>query len=217
MKAKSAKSAKDWKDKGNQLVQERKYNEALNCYSKAIELDASDPILYSNRSAMYFNLALYENAFIDAEQALKLKPNYPKAYLRKGNALEKLNKYEEALEAYSTGLQIDSNNSQLLEAHQKLENLIQTQDININDNQENMNNFVENEDRIENKKSEGNNLVQKYALEKNVRIYFEKQIGMDLYMNGIIEEIKDGLVYFKDDKNIFHILNMKNIIDIMII
>ena len=217
MKAKSAKSAKDWKDKGNQLVQERKYNEALNCYSKAIELDASDPILYSNRSAMYFNLALYENAFIDAEQALKLKPNYPKAYLRKGNALEKLNKYEEALEAYSTGLQIDSNNSQLLEAHQKLENLIQTQDININDNQENVNKFVENEDRIENKKSEGNNLVQKYALEKNVRIYFEKQIGMDLYMNGIIEEIKDGLVYFKDDKNIFHILNMKNIIDIMII
>ena len=217
MKAKSAKSAKDWKDKGNQLVQERKYNEALNCYSKAIELDASDPILYSNRSAMYFNLALYENAFIDAEQALKLKPNYPKAYLRKGNALEKLNKYEEALEAYSTGLQIDSNNSQLLEAHQKLENLIQTQDININDNQENMNNFVENEDRIENKKSEGNNLVQKYALEKNVRIYFEKQIGMDLYMNGIIEEIKDVLVYFKDDKNKFHILNMKNIIDIMII
>ena len=217
MKAKSAKSAKDWKDKGNQLVQERKYNEALNCYSKAIELDASDPILYSNRSAMYFNLALYENAFIDAEQALKLKPNYPKAYLRKGNALEKLNKYEEALEAYSTGLQIDCNNSQLLEAHQKLENLIQTQDININDNQENMNNFVENEDRIENKKSEGNNLVQKYALEKNVRIYFEKQIGMDLYMNGIIEEIKDGLVYFKDDKNKFHILNMKNIIDIMII
>ena len=217
MKAKSAKSAKDWKDKGNQLVQERKYNEALNCYSKAIELDASDPILYSNRSAMYFNLALYENAFIDAEQALKLKPNYPKAYLRKGNALEKLNRYEEALEAYNTGLQIDSNNSQLLEAHQKLENLIQTQDININDNQENVNNFVENEDRIENKKSEGNNLVQKYALEKNVRIYFEKQIGMDLYMNGIIEEIKDGLVYFKDDKNKFHILNMKNIIDIMII
>ena len=39
-------TAKDWKDKGNGLVKEKKYSEAAECYSKAIE--PNEPILHSN-------------------------------------------------------------------------------------------------------------------------------------------------------------------------
>ena len=81
-------TAKSLKEKGNQLVQERKYQEALECYTKAIEIDSKDPILYSNRSLMYYNLKDYDNAIQDADVAISLKPNHSKAYLRKGNALE---------------------------------------------------------------------------------------------------------------------------------
>ena len=81
-------SAKSLKEKGNQLVQERKFQEALECYTKAIEIDSKDPILYSNRSLMYYNLKDYDNAIKDADVAILLKPNHSKAYLRKGNALE---------------------------------------------------------------------------------------------------------------------------------
>ena len=41
-------SAKEWKEKGNGLVKEKKYSEAAECYSKVIDLSPNEPILYSN-------------------------------------------------------------------------------------------------------------------------------------------------------------------------
>ena len=203
-------TAKEWKEKGNHLVQERKYQEALDCYTKAIELDKNDPILYSNRSAMYYNLNDFENALLDAEEAIYLKPDYAKAYLRKGNALEKQYKYQEALDTYKIGLQKDKNNTQLLEAYQKLEDSLKNLNGDKNDN--------EYEDQVnEDRGNKSKSLIEKYALKKNVRIYFDRQIGVNLSVNGVIEEIKDGFIYFHEENNKFHILNMKNIIDIIII
>ena len=203
-------TAKEWKEKGNHLVQERKYQEALDCYTKAIELDKNDPILYSNRSAMYYNLNDFENALLDAEEAIYLKPDYAKAYLRKGNALEKQYKYQEALDTYQIGLQKDKNNTQLLEAYQKLEDSLKNLNGDKNDN--------EYEDQVnEDRGNKSKSLIEKYALKKNVRIYFDRQIGVNLSVNGVIEEIKDGFIYFHEENNKFHILNMKNIIDIIII
>ena len=114
-------TAKDWKDKGNGLVKEKKYKEALDCYTKAIEIDPKDPILYSNRSAMHLNLSEFDQALADAEKAISIKSDYAKAYLRKGKALEGLNKVEEALNAYKLGLEKDQSNAQLLEASKQLE------------------------------------------------------------------------------------------------
>ena len=205
------KTAKDWKEKGNNLVQERKYQEALDCYTKAIELDKNDPILYSNRSAMYCNLNDFQNALDDANEAIKLKPNYPKAYLRKGNALEGQQKYEEALNVYQLGLKKDKNNAQLLEAYKKLE-------FNLNNLDENNEGYNRNEEELnENKINKEICLLEKYALKKSVKIYFAHQISSKLYMNGAIEEIKDGFIYFLEENNKYHLLNIKNIIDIELI
>ena len=114
-------TAKEWKEKGNALVKEKNYKEALECYSKAIEIDPNDPILYSNRSAMHLNLSEFDQALTDAEKAISLKPDYAKAYLRKGKALEGQDKLKEALETYKLGLTKDEKNAQLLEASQNLE------------------------------------------------------------------------------------------------
>ena len=115
------KTAKEWKDEGNALVKEKKYKEALDCYSKAIEVDPNDPILYSNRSAMHLNLSEFDEAINDAEKAISLKPDYAKAYLRKGKALEGQQRIQEALDTYKLGLEKDKTNAQLLEASQELE------------------------------------------------------------------------------------------------
>ena len=191
-------TAVSWKEKGNKFVQERQYAEALNCYSKAIELDANDPILYSNRSAMYYNLNYFDNAIIDAEMAITLRPTYAKAYLRKGNALEGLKRYKEALDSYEAGLKQDPDNEQLIEAQKKLKELMEKPNDNI----------------INEQNGKDMNLIEKYALKKNVRIYLDKKIGNNVVLCGNIEEVNEGLIYFKDDKNVFHILNCKNILDI---
>ena len=114
-------TAKEWKEKGNALVKEKKYKEALDCYSKSIEIDPNDPILYSNRSAMHLNLNEFDQALTDAEKAISLKPDYAKAYLRKGKALEGQQKFKEALDTYKLGLEKDKENAQLLQASQELE------------------------------------------------------------------------------------------------
>ena len=194
-------TAVSWKEKGNKFVQERQYAEALNCYSKAIELDANDPILYSNRSAMYYNLNYFDNAIIDAEMAITLRPTYAKAYLRKGNALEGLKRYKEALDSYEAGLKQDPDNEQLIEAQKKLKELMEKPNDNI----------------INEQNGKDMNLIEKYALKKNVRIYLDKKIGNNVVLCGNIEEVNEGLIYFKDDKNVFHILNCKNILDIEMI
>ena len=194
-------TAASWKEKGNKFVQERQYAEALNCYSKAIELDANDPILYSNRSAMYYNLNYFDNAIIDAEMAITLRPTYAKAYLRKGNALEGLKRYKEALDSYEAGLKQDPDNEQLIEAQKKLKELMEKPNDNI----------------INEQNGKDMNLIEKYALKKNVRIYLDKKIGNNVVLCGNIEEVNEGFIYFKDDKNVFHILNCKNILDIEMI
>ena len=194
-------TAVSWKEKGNKFVQERQYAEALNCYSKAIELDANDPILYSNRSAMYYNLNYFDNAISDAEMAINLRPTYAKAYLRKGNALEGLKRYKEALDTYEAGLKQDPDNEQLIEAQTKLKELMEKPNDNI----------------INEQNGKVMNLIEKYAFKKNVRIYLDKKIGNNVVLCGNIEEVNEGLIYFKDDKNVFHILNCKNILDIEII
>ena len=193
-------TAVSWKEKGNKFVQEKQYLEALNCYTKAIELDANDPILYSNRSAMYFNLKYFDNAILDAEMAITLRPTYGKAYLRKGNALESQNKYKEALDTYELGLKQDPDNEQLIDAQKKLKELMEKPQDNI----------------INEENGKETNLIKKYAVKKYVRIYLDKKIGNNVVLSGNIEEVNDGLIYFKDEKNIFHILNSKNILDIEI-
>ena len=116
IKEEDIKTANEWKEKGNSLVKEKKYKEALDCYSKAIEYNPKEPILYSNRSAMHSNLSEFELALKDAEKAMELKPDYIKSYLRKGKALEGLNRKNEALTVYELGLQKNQNDAQLKQA-----------------------------------------------------------------------------------------------------
>ena len=73
---------------------------------------------------MHFNLSEFNEALIDAETAISINSYYAKAYLRKGKALEGLNKAEEALETYKLGLEKDKENSQLLQASKKLESTL---------------------------------------------------------------------------------------------
>ena len=195
-------TAKEWKDKGNLLVQEQKFAEALECYSKAIELDSNDPILYSNRSLMHSNLNEFDLALIDADKAIEINPNYSKAYLRRGRALEGLGRNEEALNTYHSGLEKDNNNVQLMDAIKKLEK-IQSSKVNINKD-------------IKTDKSK--NIIEKYALKKDVKIFFEKPIDDRTTMTGIVEEVGDGFLLLNDDIEGFQqIINVNNIIDIKIL
>jgi stress-induced-phosphoprotein 1 len=54
---------------------------------KAIELDPSNHVLYSNRSASYASLRDFDKALVDANKCVELNPGWSKGYGRKGAAL----------------------------------------------------------------------------------------------------------------------------------
>ena len=54
------------------------YQEAIDFYSQAVELDPANEVLYSNRSGAYASRCQYDMALKDAEKAVELKPNWPK-------------------------------------------------------------------------------------------------------------------------------------------
>ena len=66
------------KTRGNNALTTGDFAEAIKCYSEAIELDPSNHVLFSNRSAAYLKQAKYPEALKDAEQTISLKTDWPK-------------------------------------------------------------------------------------------------------------------------------------------
>ncbi|KAF8001428.1 hypothetical protein HF325_003929 [Metschnikowia pulcherrima] len=84
------------KDQGNAFLKEHKYQEAVDAYTKAIELDALNPIFYLNRAQVHIKMESYGLAINDCNLALDVDPNFVKAYYRKGVSLMALLNYKEA-------------------------------------------------------------------------------------------------------------------------
>jgi len=98
--------ADDAKALGTAAFQAGKYPEAIEHYTKAIELGATH-VLYSNRSAAYCGMQKYEEALSDATKCIEMKPDWGKGYGRKGAALHGLGRFEHAIGAYEKGLDIE--------------------------------------------------------------------------------------------------------------
>ena len=96
-------SVEEIKQKGNSLYKEQKFHEAIEEYTKGLEISLNDPILLSNRSVAYWKLGCYENALSDAELCIQTKPDWVKGYLRKLVALNSLEKYDKAKETAVKG------------------------------------------------------------------------------------------------------------------
>ncbi|KAJ8481593.1 hypothetical protein ONZ51_g5884 [Trametes cubensis] len=95
------------KEEGNKAFQAKDYDKAIELFSKALELDPNNFVLWSNRSAAKAGKRQWQAALEDAEQCIKVNPTWSKGYARKGAALHGQRRYDEAIQAYETGLKIE--------------------------------------------------------------------------------------------------------------
>ena len=103
-----------FKQQGNSFVQQDKFKEAIECYTKALDIepfnDAAAPI-YSNRSMCHLNIGNHLEAFQDAGACCGLRPEWAKGFARRGDAAKALQRYEVALESYDRYLELDPEDS----------------------------------------------------------------------------------------------------------
>jgi stress-induced-phosphoprotein 1 len=106
-------SAAEFKEKANNYFKAKDYDNALKCFTEAINLDPKDHIHYSNRSACYFNMGEFDKALEDAEKCIEIKPDFSKGFQRKGLALLKLNKIDESIVSLTKGSELDPASTQI--------------------------------------------------------------------------------------------------------
>lgn len=126
---KSDMTAQEWKEKGNEEFNKGNWSEALDCYTNALNLvkedNAEKAIYYKNRAAAYLKLLDYEKVIKDCDNALKICSNDPKALFRRCQALEALERFEEAYRDARNIILSDPNNKSIQPIAARLHEIVQ--------------------------------------------------------------------------------------------
>jgi tetratricopeptide (TPR) repeat protein len=101
------------KRKGNEYFEKKEWHAALDFYTKAIALNPTDASFYSNRSACYMELELYQEALKDAIVARYIRPDWSKACYRMAVARMALGRYEDAAVSAFEALNYDEDNEEI--------------------------------------------------------------------------------------------------------
>lgn len=103
-------SAASLREEGNANFKAARYAEAVEAYTRSLELDSSQHLCFSNRSAAHLKLQAAGGALQDAMQCVRLAPSWPKGYGRLASALLALGSWDEAEAACETGIEVAGDN-----------------------------------------------------------------------------------------------------------
>lgn len=94
------------KEEGNGHFKAGRFQEALDVYSTALEIDptnkGTNSKILNNRAMCYTKLKQWDNVIKDCDQAIKLDPSYTKARKTRAKALGEGGDWEEAVRAYKS-------------------------------------------------------------------------------------------------------------------
>jgi tetratricopeptide (TPR) repeat protein len=85
--------------------------EALDDFSKAIELDSECEVAYSWRGSIKIEQEDFAGAIDDYNKSIELNPKKAKRYSKRGFAKMALGKYHDAIADYSTSIELDPHNA----------------------------------------------------------------------------------------------------------
>ncbi|XP_034828206.1 protein unc-45 homolog B [Maniola hyperantus] len=121
--------AESFKNKGNEAFKSENYEEAISLYSKAINLAQKDTREYAtylkNRAAAYLKMKEYNKVIKDCDEALTIIHEDPKALFRRSQALESLERFEEAYRDAKTIFTVDPGNKAIQPVLSRLYAIVQ--------------------------------------------------------------------------------------------
>lgn len=104
--------AEEEKNLGNACFKMQKFEQAIQHYSRAVQLDAKNPVFLSNRAMAYLKLGAYVEAEEDCTKALEMDPCLVKVFLRRGAARAATARFAEAKSDFERVLVLEPQNKQ---------------------------------------------------------------------------------------------------------
>jgi len=104
-----ASAPKSWllyNELGATLADQKKYDQAIECYHRALQLNPKCVDAYNNLGLSLAHTGRFDEAIDNYHQALRLKSDYVKAYNNMGLAFAAQNKNNEAVAQYQQALQL---------------------------------------------------------------------------------------------------------------
>ena len=109
------------KGDGNRAFQEKRYDDAVACFSRAAALEPTNWVYFSNRSAAYGALGRWNDALTDAKETVRLNSEWGKGYVRLATACAALDKLSESVDAWRKAVEFDEENEHYKESLAKAE------------------------------------------------------------------------------------------------
>lgn len=106
------------KEQGNEYFKEKKYAEAIDCYSRSIVLQPT-AVAFANRAMAYIKMRRFEEAEYDCSEAIDLDDRYVKAYSRRGTAKKELGKLLDAIDDFEFALRLEPENKELKKQYEE--------------------------------------------------------------------------------------------------
>ena len=105
---------------GNVLRDQKRYDEALEQFKKAVEADPSFAFAHNGLASTYYCLDNLEQAEKEGRLAIKYKPDYALAYYHLGLVLERKNDLKNALDAFNQSLKFETEPAYINDTRQKI-------------------------------------------------------------------------------------------------
>ena len=96
-------------DRGNYLNDLKLYEEAIQCFDKAIEMRPHQSYLYNCKGVALCELNECEEALLLFDKSIGINPNQSTSYHYKADALLKLGRYKLAIQNYDTAIKMNPN------------------------------------------------------------------------------------------------------------
>ncbi len=96
-----------WYKKGEELLNASKYNESIEAYDRAIDLNQSYAEAWNHKGNALYDLGKKEEAIRAYRKAIEINPNFAKAWYNTGARLYQLERYNESLEYLDRAIELD--------------------------------------------------------------------------------------------------------------
>jgi tetratricopeptide (TPR) repeat protein len=95
--------------KGDDLMLQKRYYEALDAYEESVEIDPYNSIAWDKLGIAHMKTGRYEDAVLAFQKAADIDPFYSDAWNNMGDSLATLGRNQEAIEAYNHALMVNEN------------------------------------------------------------------------------------------------------------